>query len=390
MALTGDTIELQQLVDSSSEVDLGGAELLIDYIVLNPDRHNGLRIRNGTVRTRPDRGGVRRFGCFELVKNATWRGKRYPDSPLKVTFEDMNFLGGWTSWTPDVHVNRDRAKDQGFNCAGINVVAGRVDHLGIRNCSFGGMRSGVIAQQTINLTMDGNRFFNIATQCIGSVFDTTAEVPQRHEIRQTLSHNVGSLFDFSAPLATSNMDGAVVPVAIYEDFCASEVRGRTKTHGRWNLFLSNGTIDAPQDGPTQYPAFSFPVGREILVDNVDMNGFLVGGISAPAAGPRVRVRNSRIRGGMMAFNCSCPLFLESIQIEGCHLPWGDSTKPAEACNVTIRDPLSVEQQARCFVLARQAVREWNVLHGTTYDPNRFWFMTNAVKAEVLRLEALGI
>jgi len=141
---------------------------------------------------------------------------------------------------------------------------------------------------------------------------------------------------------------------------------------------------------SQYANLSFPSGKNISVDDCDLSGSIVGGISVPADShpnrPNVYVTDSRINGGQLAFNCSCPLYIAGVTLNGCYLPWGDSVPPKSVTGLVNNNPLSVEAMAREFYIARKRVAEWNMLNGSTYA-NNYWWIANPVRTALAAMEA---
>lgn len=386
--VTNDTLELQRQIDLYDNVDLGGANLLVDYVVVNPLKHNGLRLHNGTIRAKSALGRDPRYGVFELVKNASWRGVSYPDAPLNVTMDNLTVYGGWSNITSDITTNAKIVTVQGYNFAAVNAVAGRVDSLSVRNSRFYGLQAGLLPQQTQDFTVEDVHFGSIAEQCIGSIYDPDNPIPSMHSITDVWFDDVGSMFNFSAPPSKLMTPAAATPRAQFMRFFGVNVRGRTKIHGPWWTTIKSGTVAAPINAPTQYSAFSFPAGKAILVDDVEMRGFLVGGLTAPVGNtvhkPSIQVVDSKVFGGQMAFNCDCPLILNNVEIHDCYRPWG-ATPPASTSRVSQFNGVTATEQAQRFLLARETILEWNRLYGTTYDPLKYCWLSGDVKKELTRL-----
>lgn len=388
-----ETSQLQRLVDSQQVVDLGGRVWILRDAIRLGSHHNGRVIRNGTLLTLPDLSDSPRYGIVEILRGTKWRGATWPDLPVDITFEDVTFLGGQTDWTDDAALNQDRSRSQGYFCAGIIALNGsRIDRIHCLRCKFRGLFQGVAAQETTRLLVSDCDFEHIAGAAVVSAHSVDNRLQQVHTVEQSRFDDCGQGFNFSSADEREFQDGYATPQARVDSCTFTNILGRTKVHARWDFTGTHMTFRQTRLIPNQFAAINFPSARNVLIEDSVIEGYLVGGIGVPAveaenaARPEIRLVRTRIRGGQMAINASCRYSLESCEISDCLLPWG-STRPVSAANTPIINPATMESIARQFCACRAIVKNWNQLHRTRHNLDRYWYYVPSVKEKILEFES---
>lgn len=392
------TAELQQLCDracqpgGSRTVDLGGRVWWIrDAIRLGP-QHNRIEIENGELLSPPDLRPAPRYGLVELCRGITWRGVTYGDGPLSVTFERVTFAGLLSNLTDDTETNRERCKLQGYFCSGINAMNGsRVNGITCRNCNFRNLFAGVNAQSSLQVKVHYCEFDRIATICLASSVPPDNNIPMRHDLYMSTARDCGSLFDFSGPEATAGTLPPVQAMATVRRCTAINTTGRAKFHAAgWDGLIQRTSFGFTRTIPNRFAAISVPWARNVIVEDCPISGYFAGGIESSndrwTFRPTITVRRGTIDGGQLAINSSAVTRLEDVTIRNCLLPWGGSTVPSSQAGTIIDSPASLDDTARRFAMGREIVRAWNGLHGSSNNPENWWYLVPTVRARVQEIE----
>ena len=370
-----ETATLQSLCDRGGIVDLGGRQWTIHKIMLS-SRHNGLRIRNGILfspsdKDRPDK----RFGIIEIRNPAA--------SPLNLTLDDIEFVGPLSRYTDDFLVNAQTCRETGAYCSAVLAIdQSRIDSLTIRNCTARTMFGGFTLGYTVNAKVYDCRFDRIATQCV-SALTGDEQVQRVVDLYRCHADTCGSLFDFSG--YSPNVAAPKVPIAKVRQSSGTNLLGRTKCHAQWIALIDrcNFVINRPM--PQRYAAISFPAAHTVNISNCLTSGFVTGIQSTDwVEKPFIDIRNTTIRGAQIGVNASATYHLSSVVFDNCLYPFG--LPPASQIDTQVINPASDESTARKILGLQAIVRNWNQLHGTTYDPDRYFWISNEVKARMAQMQ----
>lgn len=378
-----DTATLQAMCDRGGTVDLGGRMWVVHRITLS-SRHNNLRLRNGTIYSPSDVGGPRRFGIIELCKGVTWQHIWYPDSPCNFTFENIEFVGSFTSYTDDVLTNHVAARDHAYVSAILAIDGSKIDSVTIRNCKARSMYGGFSLGYTVNAKVYDCEFDRIAGQAVSAL--TGDENYQRViDLYRCRAESCGSFFDFSG--YSRGVAAPKVPLAKVRQCTATNTLGRTKVHAQWDALIDRCTFRLTRPIPQRYYALSFPQAHTVNVSNTLIEGYPAGGIQCTdwTEQPFLDIRTTTIRGGQMGINSTATYHLANVRFENVLYNYG--APPASQYDTVTVNPASVDSVANKFRGLQAIVRDWNTLHGTTYDPDRFWWISNEVRNRMQQMEA---
>ena len=383
-ASVDDTATLQAMCDRGGVVDLGGRMWVVHRIILH-HRHNGLRLRNGIIyspsdRDRPDK----RFALIEMCKGVTWRGTTYPDSPCNFIFENIEFVGPLVRYCDDFLTNHAAAREHAYCSAILAIDGSKIDSVTIRNCKARSMFGGFTLGYTVNAKVYDCEFDRIAAQCVSAL--TWDETSQRAiDVYRCRAESCGSLFDFSG--YAPGVAAPKVPLAKVRQCTATNTLGRTKVHAQWDALIDRCTFRLTRPIPQRYYGLSFPQARTVNISNTLIEGYPAGGIQCTdwVEQPFIDIRTTTIRGGQMGINSTGFTHLDGVTFDGVLYPYG--TPPASQSGVVIMNPATVDQVANKFRGLQAMVVDWNRLHGTTYDPDRFWWISNEVRNRMQQMEA---
>ena len=386
---------IQQKFDNaaagSKVVDLENKLWVVHRITTGPI-HNNLKVINGSLYSPSDKNTTdKRYGIIEIAKGITLRGVVYPNNPVNLIFENVNFIGPATNWTDDFRLNQQRCRDNGAYTSGVNAMNGsRPDSITVRNCKFYNLFAGVNAVGTFNTKVYDSEFHKIAGHAITTSVPSDNNRVMTLDIYRCTAYDCGTLFDISAPNTTSGIVPPVIPYAKVRVSKSYNTLGRNKVHGQWNVDISKCQFIQNREIPNQFCGLSFPQAQNVNISDCLIENFVAGGIQCTdwITKPTIKMYNNTINGGQMAINSSGAVNIENLIINKCYLNWG--IIPVTQIGVQILNPISADDMARRFVFLRSMIRDWNLINGTTYGLDNFWWISNTVRPIITSMENIQV